>query len=166
MSVSIFTPNAFSMRSAMSPERSALPLSRLDRAGRETLSAAAAAVTDRPAGWIISVRMKSPGWGGFFIGMAFAPSVSVVVLKIDVVDFALHGVDAECQTAIAGNAQAPSAHAVAGQDVSLPHWERTQFIRVLHVVKKGQHFTEFVRRLRRDAFHAVFRVESFQAFMG
>ena len=55
------------MRSAMSPERSALPLSKLESAGRETRSAAAA-VTDRPAGSTISVRMKSPGWGGFFNG--------------------------------------------------------------------------------------------------
>ena len=58
-----------SMRSAISPERSALPLSRLESAGRETLSAAAA-VTDRPAGSMISVRIKSPGWGGFFIVVA------------------------------------------------------------------------------------------------
>jgi hypothetical protein len=36
MSVSIFTPKAFSRRSAISPERSALPLSRLDKASRET----------------------------------------------------------------------------------------------------------------------------------
>jgi hypothetical protein len=36
MSVSIFTPKAFSIRSAMSPDRSALPLSELDGAGRET----------------------------------------------------------------------------------------------------------------------------------
>ena len=39
ISVSIFTPKAFSMRSAISPERSALPLSRLDRVGRETRKA-------------------------------------------------------------------------------------------------------------------------------
>jgi hypothetical protein len=70
ISVSILTPNAFSMRSAMSPERSALPFSRLDKAGRDTFSAAAAAVTDNPAGRIISVRMKSPGWGGFFMGIS------------------------------------------------------------------------------------------------
>ncbi len=31
----------------------------------------AAAVTVRPAGSMISVRMKSPGWGGFFMGMVF-----------------------------------------------------------------------------------------------
>src|SRR5467141_936234 len=78
MSVSIFTPKAFSMRSAMSPDRSALPLSRLDKAGRETRSAAAAAVTDKPAGWMISVRMKSPGWGGFFMGIVLS-SFQVVV---------------------------------------------------------------------------------------
>ena len=38
ISVSIFTPNAFSMRSAISPERSARPLGKLDSAGRDTRS--------------------------------------------------------------------------------------------------------------------------------
>src|SRR5271166_3361021 len=74
MRVSIFTPNAFSIRKAMSPDRSALPFNKLDNAGRDTRSAAAAAVTDRPAGWIISARMKSPGWCGFFMGMMFLQS--------------------------------------------------------------------------------------------
>jgi hypothetical protein len=36
MSVSIFTPKAFSMRNAISPDKDALALSKLDRAGRET----------------------------------------------------------------------------------------------------------------------------------
>jgi hypothetical protein len=40
ISVSIFTPKGFSMRRAMSPERSDLPLSKLESAGRETRSAA------------------------------------------------------------------------------------------------------------------------------
>jgi hypothetical protein len=78
--VSILTPKAFSMRSAISPERAALPFSKLDNAGRETPNATAAAVTDRPTGAMISVRMKSPGWGGFIIGMVSSPSVSVVIL--------------------------------------------------------------------------------------
>lgn len=56
------------------PDSSALPFSKLDSAGRETLSAAAAAVTDKPAGSMISVRMKSPGCGGFFMGMSILPS--------------------------------------------------------------------------------------------
>src|SRR5438876_7536385 len=124
MSVSIFTPNAFSMRSAMSPERSALPFNRLDSAGRETLRAAAAAVTDRPAGWIISVRMKSPGWGGLFIGMAFAPSALVIVFQINGADFMFHSVDAERQTAVAGDAKAPRALAVTDQRVRPPRGER------------------------------------------
>src|SRR5437899_3725016 len=120
MGVSIFTPKAFSMRSAMSPDRSALPLRRLDSAGRETRSAAAAAVTDKPAGWMISVRMKSPGWGGFFMGMVLAPSVLVVIFQIDVADLTLCGVDAERQTAVARDAQAPCALAVADQGMRLP----------------------------------------------
>jgi hypothetical protein len=49
ISVSIFTPKAFSMRSDLSPERTVLPFSKLDNAGRETPSAAAAAVTANPA---------------------------------------------------------------------------------------------------------------------
>jgi len=68
----------------MFPERSALPLSRLDRAGRDTWSAAAAAVTERPVGSIISVRMNHPGWGGFFKGMAFTPFVLVIVFQLHV----------------------------------------------------------------------------------
>jgi hypothetical protein len=35
---------------------------------------AAATVAVNPAGAIISVRMKPPGWGGFFIGIAASPS--------------------------------------------------------------------------------------------
>jgi hypothetical protein len=49
-------------------------LSKLDNVGRETRKAFAAAVTVSPAGSMISVRIKSPGWGGFFIGMMFSPS--------------------------------------------------------------------------------------------
>jgi hypothetical protein len=68
------------MRSAISPDSPALPFSKLDSAGRETPSAAAAAVTDNPAGSTISVRMKSPGWGGFFMGMGVSPLFLVVIL--------------------------------------------------------------------------------------
>jgi hypothetical protein len=32
-----------------------------------------AAVTVKPAGSTISLRIKSPGWGGFFIGPRVAP---------------------------------------------------------------------------------------------
>src|ERR1035437_10309172 len=120
MSVSILTPKAFSKRSAISPDRSALPLSRLDRAGRETWSTLAAAVTDRPCGSMISVRMKSPGWGGFNIRMA-AVSLSflMVILKIHVAYLALGGVYTKGQPPVARDVQAPCAFAIAGQQVRL-----------------------------------------------
>jgi hypothetical protein len=50
-------------------ERPDLLFSKLDNAGRETPRATAAAVTVKPAGSMISVRMKSPGWDGLVIGM-------------------------------------------------------------------------------------------------
>ena len=69
ISVSILTPNAFSIRSAMSPDSPAFPFSKLDSVGRETPSAAAAAVTDSPCASTISVLMKSPGCSGLLIGI-------------------------------------------------------------------------------------------------
>src|SRR5258708_2904616 len=83
--VSIFTPNAFSMRSAISPERLAFPFNKLESAGRDTPSAIAAAVTDNPVGSTISVRMKSPGCGGFFRGISVSIHL-MVVFKIQFVD--------------------------------------------------------------------------------
>src|SRR5450759_2228361 len=82
ISVSIFTPNAFSMRNAMSPDRSALPFSRFDNVGRDTPSTFAAAATDRPSGVMISVRMKSPGCGGFSMRMVVLRSVVVLIVHV------------------------------------------------------------------------------------
>ena len=61
MRVSIFTLNAFSMRSAMMPDMSDRPFRSIDRAGRETPSTFAAAVTVRPWGSITSVLTNAPG---------------------------------------------------------------------------------------------------------
>ncbi len=49
-SVHLHPKSLFDAQGAMSPERSALPLSMLDSAGRDTASAAAAGVTDKPEG--------------------------------------------------------------------------------------------------------------------
>src|SRR5260370_39542765 len=108
------------MRSAISPERSALPLSRLDRAGRETWSAAAAAVTERPAGLIISVRIKSPGWGGVFMGMAFTPFILVVAFQVHIDNLSLGGVYAEREAAVARDAEAPWSPTGARGHMGLP----------------------------------------------
>src|SRR6266852_9264736 len=163
MRVSILTPKAFSMRRAMLPESEAWPFRRLDKAGRETRKAAAAAVTESPAGSMISVRMKSPGCGGFFMAMGIAPSMLMIVFQIQVADFEIRSVNAERQTPVACYGQAPSAFAVAGQGVRLPRWEGAQFFRVLHGVEKGKHLAEFVRRIGRNALCAILRVERPQA---
>src|SRR5437899_7746522 len=99
---------------------------------------------------MISVRMKSPGWGGFFIGMAFAPSLLVIVFQIQIADLALNGVDAERQTAVAGDTEAPCPLAVTAQCVRLPRGKRTQFLRVLHVIKKCQDLAQLVRCKRAE----------------
>ena len=57
----MFTPNAFSMRRAISPDRSAFWFRRFDSAGRDPPSTFAAAVTESPCAPMISVLMNSPG---------------------------------------------------------------------------------------------------------
>jgi hypothetical protein len=68
------------MRRAMSPERSALPFGKPESAGRETPSAAAAAVTGRPPGSMISVQMKFPRCAGFFTGVVHASALEIATL--------------------------------------------------------------------------------------
>src|SRR6266849_10049198 len=120
------TPKAFSKRSAMSPERSACPFSRFDSAGRDTPSICAAAVTDRASGFRISVRINSPGCGGF----AIRPSVVVLIIPLN--QFVV--VDAEGQPPIARDVESPRAFPVAAQLVRFPRRERAQFVDVAHVL--------------------------------
>ena len=65
---SAFGPNATSILSAISGDRSLRSFKNADNACRLTPSAAAAAVTLSPNGRITSSRMTSPGCGGFFMG--------------------------------------------------------------------------------------------------
>src|SRR5260370_9176010 len=95
MRVSSLTPKAFSIRRAILPESAALPFKRLDKAGREICKAAAAAVTERPAGSMISVRMKSPGCGGVFMALKVAPSRLMIDFQIQIPNFEIPGVNAE-----------------------------------------------------------------------
>ncbi len=60
---------AFSMRRAISPDRSALPFRRFESAGRVTRSTAAAAVTVRPWPPMSSIRITVPTCGGFSMGI-------------------------------------------------------------------------------------------------
>ena len=62
-------PNAFSMRSAISGVRVASPWSRPESIARRTFRICAACVTFRPRASTISVPIRRPGWGGFFMGI-------------------------------------------------------------------------------------------------
>src|SRR5205809_6579180 len=60
----MLTPNAFSIRSAISGESAALPFNRSDSVARRTLRISAVRATVRPSSLRISSRMKAPGCGG------------------------------------------------------------------------------------------------------
>jgi hypothetical protein len=62
--VSIFTPKAFSIRSAISADYAALPLMRSERVARRTSSTFAASLTDKPSSSRIPSPMNAPGCGG------------------------------------------------------------------------------------------------------
>src|SRR5229473_1193748 len=133
-SVSISGPKAFSMRNAISPESAARAFSRLDRVTRETWSARAASVTDIPSGSMTSVRMKSPGWTGFFIRF----SVVIFIVHLDDL-FQLH---TKCQTPVACDVKAPGIFAAPGQPMRLPRRDRVQLRCIRHVLQKSQHSPE------------------------
>ena len=54
-----------------------LPLSRRDRVTRDMPNCLAAWVTLMPSAGSMSSRMVSAGWGGLYIRILFAPSVSL-----------------------------------------------------------------------------------------
>jgi hypothetical protein len=60
---------SFSMRSAISGVSDALPCSRSDSVARQTFRISAAFETVSPSASMISALIRSPGWGGVFIGM-------------------------------------------------------------------------------------------------
>jgi hypothetical protein len=74
ISVSIETPNAFSMRSAISGDNAARSFSRADSAGRVTPNALAASVTDSSGASTISLFTNPPGCAGFFTRKPVLPS--------------------------------------------------------------------------------------------
>ena len=132
ISVSIFGPKAFSIVSAISPDRSALPFKRLDRAGRETHRTLAAAVTDRPSGSMISLLINSPGCGGLNADMISFTLDLGTILKIHITDVAFGNVDPESHSPVSDNVKAPCAFPATSQQVRFPHRYRAKFARLSH----------------------------------
>src|ERR1039458_1619170 len=118
-------PNAFSMRRAISGVSAALPRRTSESVARRTFKTSAAFDTLRPRASMISVLIRSPGWGGFFMGMA------ILLMVVDQVKFAgsirLFAV-AENQTPVSGDGQAPEPRHVAFERVQLPSWEPGELV--------------------------------------
>jgi hypothetical protein len=90
MSVSILTPKAFSMRNAMSPERSALPLSRLREGGPGNVKRRRRRPCHRQASRYDNLRPdETSGMGRVLYRHRFGSFVLVVIFQIHVTDFAL-----------------------------------------------------------------------------
>src|ERR1041385_17361 len=78
----MFTPKAFSIRSAISGDRDVFSFTRSESVARRTPSTSTPELTLRPCGSRISSRMNAPGCGGFI------PTFAIV----DLPDFIRRGV--------------------------------------------------------------------------
>src|SRR5712692_10906615 len=97
-------PNAFSMRRAISGVNAALPWRRSESVARRTFKISAAFDTLRPRASTISVLIRPPGWGGFFMGIA---DLLMVVDQVDVAGGVRLFVVPENQPPVSGDGQAP-----------------------------------------------------------
>src|SRR5216683_6242919 len=110
-------PNAFSMRRAISGVSAALPCSRSESVARRTFKISAAFETLRPSASIISVLIKSPGCGGFFMGIS---SSLVIIDQVNVADSIRFFVVTKNQPSVSGDSQAPQSLQVAFKRMQLP----------------------------------------------
>src|ERR1035437_3501416 len=99
-------PNAFSMRRAISGVNAALAWRRSESVARRTFRTSAASDTVRPRASIISVLIKSPGWGGRFMGIRV---LLMVVGQINLAGRIRLFAVAENQTPVSGDGQAPES---------------------------------------------------------
>src|SRR4029077_12281102 len=103
-------PKAFSMRRAISGVSAALPWRRSESVARRTFKISAAFDTVRQRASMISVRIKSPGCGGFFMGIC---GLVMVVDQIDVAGGVRFFVLAKSQAPVSGDGQAPESFEAA-----------------------------------------------------
>src|SRR5271165_7160515 len=113
-------PKAFSMRRAISGVSDALPCRRSESVARRTCKTSAAFDTLRPRASITSVLIRSPGWGGFFIGIA---GLLMVVDQIKILGRIRLFLIPENQPPISADGQAPERLQAAFQRMKLPAGE-------------------------------------------
>src|SRR2546430_4901424 len=109
-------PNAFSRRRAISGVSAALPWRTSESDARRTFRISAAFDTVRPRASMISVLIRSPGWGGFFMGIA---GLLMVVDQVNVGGSVRLFAVTENQTPVSGDGQAPESFQVAFERVQL-----------------------------------------------
>src|SRR6266851_4791417 len=103
-------PNAFSMRRAISGVSAALQCRRSESVARRTFKISAAFETLRPRASMISVLIRSPGWGGFFMGIS---NLLMVVDQVDIARDVRLFVVPEDQAPISRNGEAPESFQAA-----------------------------------------------------
>src|SRR6202521_3869213 len=128
-------PNAFSMRRAISGVSAALPCRRSESVARRTFKISAAFDTLRPRASTISVLIRSPGWGGFFMGIA---RLLMVVDQVNIASGVRLFVVAENQPPVSGDGQAPKSFQVAFQRVQLPAWKPAELLHRLGGLESEQ----------------------------
>src|SRR5271157_1158981 len=110
-------PNAFSMRRAISGVNAALAWRRSESVARRTFRISAAFDTLRPRASTISVLIRSPGWGGFFMDIA---RLLMVVNQIDIASAVRLLVITKNQPPVSGDSEAPQPFQVAFERMQLP----------------------------------------------
>ena len=89
----------------------------------------------------------------------------MVIFKIHVSDFALFGINTKGQPPVTRDVQAPEALPVSFQQVRFPYCDGFEFVWIVHVLQKSEHFAEFVHGIWMQALRDVLQIELFQALM-
>src|ERR1035437_4956848 len=134
-------PNAFSMRRAISGVNAALEWRRSESVARRTFRISAALDTLRPRASMISVLIRSPGWGGSFMGIA---GLLMVVDQVNLFGSVRLFAVAENQTPVPGDGQAPESFHAAFERVQLPSWKPAELVEGLGGFDSEQKFPQLV----------------------
>src|SRR3989304_746391 len=146
MRCSIFGPNAFSTRRAMSLVRAAFSLSKLESACLPTPSALDASVTVSPSGSITSRRITPPTCGGFFIAILQIPPLMIVhQIKVKCVTL----LEPEDHPPVTAHGDAPESFQLTLQRIQPPTGKQTNLLRVDGFVDRPQDVRYFLHQSSR-----------------
>src|SRR5271155_1153250 len=143
--MSAVLPSACSSRYAISGETALRPAMRLWSCCRVTPKPFAASTIVRPISAIMSPTI-SPGWGGFFIGMASPPSM--IIDEVNIKGFAV--LEPKDYAPVRAHGERPKALEVALQRVQ-PEGRQIEVADTQRRVEQGQNLADFPRMFSVDA---------------